>query len=103
MELALRFAAMLHVMDLLLSCVLLSQGWMKEANPLAAAIYHYGGLASLIAFKMTMLIGAVIIITRAVHHAPRLARLACGVTLASGTLAVVMLMMIIAIWMNVPA
>jgi hypothetical protein len=102
MELALRTAALLHVVDLLLSCVLLSMGWMQEANPLAAMIYEYGGLASLIAFKMSMLIGAVAIITHAVHHAPRLARFACGVTLASGTLAVLMLTMVISFWINVP-
>lgn len=45
MELALRTAALLHVVDLLLSCVLLSMGWMQEANPLAAMIYEYGYLA----------------------------------------------------------
>ena len=33
----LRLAAMVHVLDLALSCVLLSLGWMQEANPLALA------------------------------------------------------------------
>jgi hypothetical protein len=103
MDYALRAGAMLHVTDLSLSCLLLGLGWMKEANPLAAAIYEYGGLAGLIAFKMSLLIIAVRIITDARRHAPRLARFACGVTLASGGLAVVLLTMVISFWMNVPS
>lgn len=101
MELALRLAALMHVTDLLLSCVLLSIGWMQEANPVANVIYHHGGLAGLVAFKMFFLILAVSVIANAVHQSPRLARFACGVTLASGMLAVGMLMTIISVWLSV--
>ena len=101
MFLALRMAAFMHVMDLLLSCVLLTIGWMKEANPVAAAIDENGGLAGLVAFKMFFVIAAVAVIVRAVDRCPRLARVACAVTLGSGTLAVAMLLTVVAAWMTV--
>ena len=63
----LRLAAVAHLLDLGLSCALLSAGWMQEANPVAATIYEQAGLAGLIGFKMTALIVAVAVITRAIE------------------------------------
>ena len=101
MAVALRMAALMHVTDLVISCVLLTIGWMQEANPLAALIYNHGGLAGLVAFKMFFVIAAIWIIRDAVDQAPKLARLACGVTLVSGTLAVAMLLTVISTWLTV--
>jgi len=95
---ALRVAALMHVLDLVFSGALLSVGWMQEANPLAAAVFEHGGLAGLVGFKMFFLIAAVAVISQALDHSPRLAGLACAVTLTSGALAVGMCILVVAAW-----
>ena len=99
----LRLAAVLHVMDLGLSCLLLSLGWMKEANPLAAIVYQQAGVAGLIGFKMTALIAAVAIISRAIERRSMLAGPATAITLASGALAVGMLVAVVNTWLAMTA
>ncbi len=103
MHALLRLAAAAHLLDLGLSCLLLSLGWMQEANPVAAVIYQQAGVAGLIGLKMTALIAAVAVITKAIECRSLLAAPAAAITLASGVFAVVTLMMVMSIWLPVAA
>jgi hypothetical protein len=99
--LLLRAAALMHVMDLGLSCLLLSAGLMKEANPIADAVYQSGGLAGLIAFKMFFLIAGVAVIGKAIERRSVLAGFAAAVVFASGAYAVAALMFVAGCWLPV--
>jgi hypothetical protein len=101
MFLLLRLAAAMHLLDLGLSCTFLSLGWMQEANPLAAIIYEQTGVAGLIGFKMTLLIAAVAAISLAIERRSVLAAPATAITLATGLLAVTMLVLVMNTWRSV--
>jgi hypothetical protein len=94
----LRLAAFAHVLDLGLSCLLLSLGWMQEANPLAATVYQTAGVAGLIGFKMTFLIAAVAVLSVAIERRSMLAFPATAFVLGAGVFAVTMLMLVISSW-----
>jgi hypothetical protein len=98
----LRIGAMMHVMDLALSCLLLSSGLMEEANPLAEAIYEHGGLPGLVAFKMFFLTAGVAILEQALERRSALAGWGAAITFAAGAYAVVMLVLVAAISLNLP-
>jgi hypothetical protein len=95
----LRLAAVAHLMDLGLSCLLLSLGWMQEANPLAAVIYQTAGLAGLIGFKMTFLIAAVAVLSVAIERRSMLAFPATAFVLGAGVFAVTLLMLVMSAWL----
>jgi hypothetical protein len=97
----LRLAAVMHLLDLGLSCLLLSLGWMQEANPLAHAVFQSAGVAGLIGFKMTFLIAAVAVITRAIEEQSVLAAPATAITLGSGMFAVTTLCLVAGAWVSV--
>lgn len=98
MWMSLRIAAAMHVLELVLSCVLLQLGWMEEANPIAAAVYAHTGTAGLVAFKMFFLICAVAAISKAIHQRSAIAAPATAMTLGTGVLAVAMLLLAAESW-----
>lgn len=99
----LRAAALMHVMDLGLSCALLSMGLMQEANPLADAVYQSGGLPGLIAFKMFFLINGVAVIGKAIEQKSSLAGFAAAIVFAAGAYAVAALMLVTGTWLPIIA
>ena len=99
----LRLAAVTHLMDLGLSCLLLSLGWMQEANPIAAAVYQQTGLPGLIGFKMTALIAAVAVISKAIERRSVLAVPATAITLGAGVVAVTLLVVVMGTWLSATA
>jgi hypothetical protein len=99
----LRAAAVMHVMDLGLSCLLLSADLMQEANPIADAVYQSGGVPGLIAFKMFFLIAGVAVIGKAIERQSALAGFAAAVVFAAGAYAVATLTMVIGLWLPILA
>jgi hypothetical protein len=103
MGLNIRIAAYLHALDLWLSSLFLTLGWMQEANPIAAIIYGYAGVAGLVALKVGALTPAFLIAGRLVPVDARLADVVGLVMLASGMVATTMLLGVMGIWLMVPA
>jgi hypothetical protein len=99
----LRAAALMHLLDLGLSCVLLSTDLMQEANPLADAVYQSGGFPGLIAFKMFFLIVGVAVIGHAIERRSSLAGIAAVIVFLAGAYAVTTLMFVVSAWLPVIA